>query len=274
MTLGPDAIYKARIQRAEYLKTIYPFAAEILNFYGRICALQLRLTEQLKRVLPREANLFAQETFRDRIDVDAVLPFVTPTLEELLADSPGPLAEFIKQFLSGSREHRAAALQKYVTQGGTDQAPEDSRHELLGRVLIGPYAELLAAQQALPTGLPAGNLCPECEGRPVAGVLRVEGDGGKRFLLCAFCGSEWEFRRIYCAYCGESREASLPVFVAEKFPQIRVEACDTCRHCLRTVDLTKDGNAIPLVDDLAAIPLALWAEESGYQRIHGNFLGT
>jgi formate dehydrogenase maturation protein FdhE len=66
----------------------------------------------------------------------------------------------------------------------------------------------------------------------------------------------------------------LPVFVAEKFPHIRVEACDTCRHCLRAVDLTKDGNAIPTVDDLAAIPLALWAEEYGYQRIHGNLLGT
>jgi len=28
-------------------------------------------------------------------------------------------------------------------------------------------------------------------------------------------------------------------------------------------------NAVPVVDDLAVIPLALWAEESGYQRIHG-----
>jgi formate dehydrogenase maturation protein FdhE len=40
------------------------------------------------------------------------------------------------------------------------------------------------------------------------------------------------------------------------------------------VDLTKDGHAISVVDDLAAIPLALWAEEYGYQRIHGNLLGT
>jgi len=108
----------------------------------------------------------------------------------------------------------------------------------------------------------------------VTGVLRIEGDGGKRFLLCAFCGTEWEFRRIYCAFCGESREQSLPVFVAEKFPHIRVEACDTCRHCIRSVDLTKDGHAIPVVDDLAAIPLALWADEYGYQRIQGNLLGT
>src|SRR5579863_2750659 len=100
MTLNLDATYNARIQRAEYLKTIYPFAAEILNFYRRICAAQLRLSKNLQRVLPREANMFAQETLRERMDVDAVLPFVKSTLEELLADSPGPLAEFIKQFLS------------------------------------------------------------------------------------------------------------------------------------------------------------------------------
>jgi formate dehydrogenase maturation protein FdhE len=29
-----------------------------------------------------------------------------------------------------------------------------------------------------------------------------------------------------------------------------------------------------LVDDLAAVPLSLWAEENGYQRIQGNLLGT
>ncbi len=66
----------------------------------------------------------------------------------------------------------------------------------------------------------------------------------------------------------------MPVYVAEQFPQIRVEACDTCRHFLRTIDLTKDGNAIPVVDDLAAISLTLWAEERGYERIEPNLLGT
>jgi formate dehydrogenase maturation protein FdhE len=38
--------------------------------------------------------------------------------------------------------------------------------------------------------------------------------------------------------------------------------------------LTKDGNAVPMVDDLAALPLSFWAEEQGYQRIQGNLLGT
>ncbi len=266
--------YDARIRRANKLKETYPFAAEILTFYGRICAIQQQLAKELERKLPRGAVARDVGTLREQLDVDAVLPLVREALTELLPQSPAPLAQFIKEYLRASPQQRAASLQRYVTLGGTDGGVDDSREELLARVVIDPYAELLAAKQAAPAIGPAGNLCPQCGARPVAGVLRVEGDGGKRFLLCSFCATEWEFRRIYCAYCGEAREQSLPVFVAEKFPQIRVEACDTCRHCIRSVDLTKDGHAIPVVDDLAAIPLALWADEYAYQRIHGNLLGT
>jgi FdhE protein len=266
--------YDARMRRAKNLKETYPFAAEILTFYGRICAMQQRLSLELAKILRRDARSPEPGSLREHLDVDVVLPFVKNALTDLLPQSPGPLAEFMTEYLHGSRERWAASLQRYVAQGGTDEEVGDSREELVARILIDPYAELLAAKQAAPAIGPAESLCPHCAGRPVAGVLRVEGDGGKRFLLCSFCTMEWEFRRIYCAYCGETREPSLPVFVAEKFPHIRVEACETCRHCIRSVDLTKDGNAIPLVDDLAAIPLALWADEYGYQRIHGNLLGT
>jgi len=116
-------------------------------------------------------------------------------------------------------------------------------------------------------GAPASHGCyrsglPLCGARPLHGCLRVEGDSGKRFLLCSFCSQEWEFRRIHCPTCGEQAEGKLPVYVAEQLPHIRVEACDTCKFYLQTVDLTKDGHAIPLVDDLAAIPLTLWAHEA------------
>ena len=273
MTARPGANYSTRMQRAVHLKTEYPFAAEILTFYERICGLQQSLSAELQSLLRKRA-VAPGSNLREQIDVDLALPFAEKTLKALSADAPRPIAEYIADFLRGSQNRRASALQRYIDEGGKGESSEDSREELLARVLIEPYAELLAANQQAPHGVAAGNLCPKCAGRPVLGVLRIEGDGGKRFLLCAFCATEWEFRRIYCAYCGESREESLPVFVAEKFPHIRVEACDTCRHFIRTVDLTKDGNAVPVVDDLAAIPLALWAEESGYQRIHGNLLGT
>ena len=268
------AIYDARVRRAKALKETYPFAAEILTFYERICGIQQRLSQELMRALPKTSPPTAAGTLREQVDVVAVLPFLQDALTGLLPQSPAPLAEFMNEYLRGSDERRAASLQQYVMKGGTDEQSADSREEFVARVVMDPYAELLAAKRPAAANGPAGNLCPQCEGRPVTGVLRVEGDGGKRFLVCSFCATEWEFRRIYCAYCGESREESLPVFVAEKFPHVRVEACDTCRHFIRSVDLTKDGHAIPAVDDLAAIPLALWAEESGYQRIHGNLLGT
>jgi len=99
-----------------------------------------------------------------------------------------------------------------------------------------------------------GEHLPVVRRPPLMGVLRPEGDGGKRFLLCSFCSQEWEFRRILCPTCGEEADAKLPVYVAEQLPHIRVEACDTCKFFIPGIDLTKDGNAIPLVDDLAAIP--------------------
>lgn len=263
------ATYDARFERAQYLKTIYPFAAEILIFYEAICAAQAQVMTGLRGV-----RLQADAPLRERLDVDLVIPCAHEALPKLIPASPEPLKAFIAEYLRGSNERLAVSLQAYVDHGGTDEAPADSREELLARVLIEPYAELVAPRMTVLSAGVTGNLCPRCGGRPVLGILRPEGNSGKRFLMCAFCSSEWEFRRIYCAYCGETREQSLPVFVAEKFPHVRVEACDTCRHCLRTVDLTKDGNAVPAVDDLAAIPLALWAEEYGYQRIRGNLLGT
>jgi formate dehydrogenase accessory protein FdhE len=267
------ATYEARVERAQHLTTIYSFAAEILDFYKGICAAQARVQVGLVKAL-RDSRPLAGATLRERLDVDLVVPYAVDAWSGIVPVSPEPLKEFVTEYLRSSKERLAVSLQAHLDRGGTDERSVDSREELLARILLEPYAELLAPQITVANAGVSRNLCPRCNGRPVMGVLRIEGDGGKRFLKCSFCSSEWEFRRIYCAYCGESREGSLPVFVAEKFPHIRVEACDTCRRCLRTVDLTKDGNAVPAVDDLAAIPLGLWAEEYGYRRIHGNLLGT
>jgi FdhE protein len=105
------------------------------------------------------------------------------------------------------------------------------------------------------------------------GALRPQGDGGKRSLICSLCAHEWDFRRIVCPACGEESVDKLPVYVAEELPHVRVEACDTCHRYIKTIDLTKDGRAVPVVDELAAIPLSLWAAERGYEKLSGNLLG-
>jgi len=116
-------------------------------------------------------------------------------------------------------------------------------------------------------------VCPVCGSKPQVAVLRPEGDGGKRFLVCSFCLTEWEFRRILCPICGEEDYQKLPRYSAEDLVAVRVEACDTCKYYLKSVDMTVDGLAVPLVDEIATAPLDLWAAEHGYTKVTLNLMG-
>lgn len=137
--------------------------------------------------------------------------------------------------------------------------------ELLKHLVLQGYAEWQARRSGInPQSVQP--LCPFCGEKPAVAVLRPEGDGGKRFLLCSLCATEWEFRRLVCAHCGEEDKEKLPIYTAEQFPYIRIEACDTCRTYLKAIDLTKNGLAVPAVDELASISLDLWAQEQGYER--------
>ena len=117
------------------------------------------------------------------------------------------------------------------------------------------------------------SFCPFCGSRPVAAVLRPEGDGAKRFLLCSHCFTEWEFRRLLCPNCGEENHSQLPVYTVEEYPHIRIEACDTCRVYLKAIDLTRNGLAVPEVDELASVAVDLWAKEKGYSKLQSNLFG-
>ena len=140
------------------------------------------------------------------------------------------------------------------------------------RVVLQPYAEYLASRGDVnATG--ESPTCPFCNARPVAGVLRGEGDGGKRWLLCSLCSTEWQYRRVLCPGCGEENKDKLPIYTAAEFPAARVDACDTCHTYLKSIDLTKDGHAIPMVDEIATVALNIWAEEHDYVKLETNLLG-
>jgi FdhE protein len=80
-------------------------------------------------------------------------------------------------------------------------------------------------------------------------------------------------RRVLCPHCGEDDERRLCYYHSPAFDHLRVDACETCRHYLKTVDLTRSGLAVPLVDEVAGAPLDLWAAEQGYQKIELNLVG-
>jgi FdhE protein len=73
-------------------------------------------------------------------------------------------------------------------------------------------------------------------------------------LICSLCATEWDYRRIVCPACGEEEVDKLPVYNAEDLDYIRVEACDTCRHYIKTIGLTKNGHAVPVVERVGGDP--------------------
>ncbi len=145
---------------------------------------------------------------------------------------------------------------------------------LLAWIFLQPYAEYLADHREIEIVNGTPSTCPLCDCKPIVGVLRSEGDGAKKSLVCMLCAHEWAFRRIYCPACGEEREPQMAYYSAPEIAHVRVDVCDTCHTYLKSVDLTKTGLAVAVVDELATIPLDLWAREHGYQKLQINLLGT
>ena len=274
MKPAPYEVCDARIRRATYLAARYSFAKEVLTFYLRLADFQKNMFGKAAEAARSRHLAMPGATLREQIDNGFLTAEMRTLLEIVEQHAPAPLADFAGSLKQKPSANLESLLVRYCAEGGKGRHELDPKEELIARVTVQPLAEYLSSQSAANPLATGSFVCPLCESLPVVGVLRPEGEGGKRFLVCSFCAHEWGFRRILCAGCGETREEQLPVFVAEQFPHIRVEACDTCRRFLRTIDLTKDGNAIPVVDDLAAIPLTLWADEHGYQRIEPNLLAT
>jgi FdhE protein len=266
--------YDARIRRAERLSTQHAFAAEFLGFYKHVAAFQKTLRANIAASSSVKSHDALAANLRSPLDLTVLLPHFRGFLSTIEQHAPPALKKAAHEMAPLPSDSWVASLEAYWQHAGKYDQQVGAFAQFLPRAFLQPYAEFRAALIPKPPMIMTVRVCPLCGARPLMGVLRVEGDSGKRFLLCSFCSQEWEFRRILCPTCGEEAEGKLPVYVAEQLPHIRVEACDTCKFFLTGVDLTKDGHAIPLVDDLAAIPLTLWAHEKGYSRLQPNLLGT
>ncbi len=77
-----------------------------------------------------------------------------------------------------------------------------------------------------------------------------------------------------CVSCREAEGAKMPIFADEtRLPHMRADACDTCHAYLITVDVRKEPGAVPLVDEIAALPIDMLAAERGYAKISRNVMG-
>jgi FdhE protein len=258
MVLADDRAVKGsfddRIARATELATTYPAARELLIFYRDVALFQKPVYEALRS--------------GDRADINALLPHFPALLRLVRQAGPTPLADFGAENLQSTE-----AQEKLLLEYWKDPVQNDSeRGRFYSRVMLQPYAEYLASRGQFDAAT-TNAVCPFCGSRPVAGVLRGEGEGAKRSLLCSMCSTEWQYRRVICPNCGEENKDRLPVYTAADFDHVRVDACDRCKTYIKSVDLTRNGHAIPVVDELATVALNIWAENRGYSKLELNLLG-
>ncbi len=222
-----------RAARARLLAERYPASREILTFYAGIAEWQ--------------------DTAAERITTLEDLSGIFPSLRDLVSHTgPQALAE------AGGAINAGALIHDYW-----ESSQEFSTLEFFARALVQPYA----------MRLPSGVDCPWCRRPPQVGCLTPRGEGLAFEVVCALCCRRRAFPRTRCPGCGEANEEKIATFSAPEFPHIRLQACDTCGGYLLIVDLSRDPAAIPEVDELAGLPLDLWARDRGYHKLQPNLAG-
>jgi FdhE protein len=262
-TATHQSTWDARIARARELAAIRPAARDLLTFYAALAEYQRGL---------------AAAAHDGPFDVERAVEAIPGFLAWLDQNGRSDLAGSVETESVAS----ALALQGdsplFPGERGTvplkkGTVPLVPAEQFVVESLLQAFAERLVVPYPSPGPASTPMRCPRCAALPVAAVLREEGHGAKRSLLCALCLHEWECLRIVCPACGEQDFDTLPIYTAEQFAHVRIDACDRCRHYIKTIDLTRDGLAVPCVDDIASVSLDLWARERGYRRVKQNVFG-
>jgi len=282
------APWAERRRRILELRGRHAFAKEVLDFYGAVVSVQERAFDEALSIRPPAQYLGAY-----------VAEMVVPGVVDVsIACGPAKLREGVAARMdSGDPREIVAAWM-----GGEEQPVVD---RYIARAALSPVLEALGPEAAAScTGTRDRLHCPGCGGPPQLSYFALAGEdlaAGGRFLCCARCHGTWGFPRMTCAGCGESSTSRLSIFSEEGttsgergsvvrglpvgpnghngsapkaiFPHVRIEACDACRRYVLNIDLAADPGAVPIVDELDALPLDLFARERGFSKITPNLMG-
>jgi len=257
----PTTSHARRRDRARELGARFEFAHEPLGLYLAVVDAQEHAYESARDDRPVRADLAAYVV---RVSLPRVMEAAVAAGTETLREAT--LLRFHEADLEGLIE---AWLE------GDETSLTDT---FLARASTQPVLE---AVPELPAALrqsdPGERRCPRCGGLPQLAVFPDTGEAlltGQRVLVCSRCSSEWALSRMTCASCGETSGGKMPILSdVDHFPHLRIDACEMCRRYLITVDMRKDPRAVPIVDELAALPLDLVAAERGYTKIARNLMG-
>ena len=251
--------WEQRIARAEELVASPGCsAADLLRFYAHVARVQQHTYEHLP-----EALLAPDGPALERLMHPDNLELLRSRLMDLVflvrERGPASLAARADEVAHRDQERLISLLLDFW------KPEQDPLDRFFARAILEAAAERMAQEFEVATEY-EDKICPFCASEPLLGVLRPENLGAKRSLVCSLCATEWPFLRARCPVCGEDRNDRLSIFTSENSKHVRIDACETCRAYVKTIDLSQLGTAVPLVDDIASLSLSLWAAEHGYTR--------
>jgi FdhE protein len=283
--LAASDLWTQRRRRVSELRTRQGFARQLLDFYGALLGVQEAAFQEAAAAMPAPEDVASYVA-------EVVVPSVVDV--SLFAGPDRLRSELIERL---ETEQPVGMIEQWIA---GDEQPIVDRY--LARAALGPVLEALDTRARARCGGPRdARHCPECGGPPQLSYFERSPDDlatGPRRLLCARCGASWGYPRMSCPGCGEQESAKLPVFgergtaSGERgsvvrglpgggaarpehavFPHMRIEACESCRRYILGIDLVTDPAAVPLVDEMAAVPLDLYARERGFSKITTNLMG-
>ena len=255
--------WQQRIDRAAELAARHEAGSEMLDTYVLLLAIQ----RDGYHALREKADAI---TGQIELDLEILRPCAIAMLAAVHDHTRVPSLAQSTLYVAG--DDAGAGMDAPLVDGWHAREPP-----FYARLVLQPYAECLASLDRRPNRdlRLTGSVCPFCGGPPQLSILHADSNaaGGGRSLLCAMCATTWPLRRVLCPSCGEEDERQLGYFQAPEFEHLRVDACDTCKRYLKAVDLTRNGLAVPAVDEVAGAPLDLWAGSAGYLKISLNLIG-
>jgi hypothetical protein len=273
----------AHRRRATALRERYPFAAEVLSLYLALLDIWDEAWRAVGADRPEPGHLAPWAAQR-------VLPGVVAATA---AAGPDALAKAARDLAEGGDAE--AALMAWLA--GAPLAPVE--RYLARATLQAPLVALGTDAGLACTGDPSprdDRHCPSCGGEPQLSYRGHDDDplvSGRRRLICARCAHDWVYSGSACPACGDTSGSRSTVYAEQRsgpvigrgdadsgsdgdtptFPHLRIAACTACRRYVIDVDRGRDNHAVPEVDELAALPLDLYAADRGLVKITPNLMG-